>query len=188
MPRLLLLATLLCALVLAACGGGSDGGGGGAGEAGGGDGNARERAEKPFAAAGDDLCRRLAKRFPRVRADRAERTPGAVLQGASAYRDFTRDLHAGLVKLDAPADAQQIVAMSQRLSAAALSRKILQKRVVALTRDGEVQAAFRAALASVKAQQRMIRDIAEPLDKRMRAYGFKVCGRPQTFGAKKTRS
>lgn len=185
MSRLLLLSILLSAVLLAACGGPGD-----SGDSGDSGDDARSGREAPtarddrgFVTAGDELCGRLANRYPRARADRLEQSPAAGLKAASSFREYTRELHAGLKRLNAPddAEARQIFVMTERLSAAALSHKIRHKRVVAAQQSGEVQAAFRAALDVVKGQRRMVSDVARPLDRRMRAYGFKVCGR--TAGA-----
>lgn len=179
MPRLALL-ILLCAALLAACGGSGD------------DEGEPDRAPAAgaaasgvdgFVAAGDDLCRRLAQRYPRARADRLEQSPADGLKAASSFREYMRELNAGLKLLSVPADAEarQILVLTERLTAAALSHKIRHKRIVAAQQSGEVQDAFRAALDALKGQRRMVSDVARPLDRRMQAYGFKVCGR--TVGA-----
>jgi hypothetical protein len=181
MSRLLLIALLLSAALLAACGGSGDSGDSGDG--------ARDEREAPasgtagggnsFVTAGDELCGRLAKRYPGARADRLEQSPAAGLKAASSFREYTRELNAGLKRQTAPddADARQILVMTERLAAAALSHKVRHQRVVAAQQSDGPQAAFRAALEAVKGQRRMVSDVARPLDKRMRAYGFKVCGR-----------
>ena len=179
MPRLPLL-ILLCAALLAACGGsGADEGEPDRVPAAG----AAASGDDGFVTAGDDLCRRLAQRYPRARADRLEQSPADGLKAASSFREYMRELNAGLKLLSAPADAdaRQILVMTERLAAAALSHKIRHKRIVAARQSGELQDAFRAALDAVKGQRRMVSDVARPLDRRMRAYGFKVCGR--TVGA-----
>ena len=176
MPRMLLVATLLCAALLGGCGDASVPVAG------------RATTEKErFLASGDRLCRQLAARFAHVRAARREQSPAARLKAASAYREFTRQLSSGLVQMEAPHDAtsKQIVSTSVRLASAARAQKISQKRVVTVSERGDVKAAFRETLRAVKAEQRMIRDLAEPLDARMHRYGFRVCGDPQAFGARK---
>jgi hypothetical protein len=175
MPRMLLVLTLLSVTLFGGCGDSSAPvAGGGASD--------KER----FVASGDKLCRQLAARFPRVGVDHLKQSPAARLKAASAYREFTRQLSSGLVQLDAPDDttAKQVVATSVRLASAARAQKISEKRVVSVSGGGDVKATFREALRSVKGEQRMIRDLAEPLDASMRRYGFKVCGDPQAFGAK----
>lgn len=175
MPRVLLVATLVCAALVGACGDTRAPVAGGA-----------PSEQQRFVAAGDRLCGQLAARFPRVRAEGREQSPAARLKAASAYREFTRQLSAGLVQLEAPADAtaKQIVALSVRLASAARAQKISQKRVVSVSGRGDVKATFREALRSVRAEQRMMRTIAKPLDARLRRYGFRVCGNAQAFGAK----
>lgn len=175
MPRVLLVATLLSAALVGACGNSS------APVAG------RATSEKErFVASGDKLCRQLAARFPRVRAPRREQSPAARLKAASAYREFTRQLSSGLIQLEAPGDAaaKQIVALSVRLASAAREQKIAQKRVVSISERGDVGATFRETLRSVRAEQRTMRTIAEPLDAGMRSYGLRVCANPAVFGAK----
>ncbi|HEV7804212.1 MAG TPA: hypothetical protein VGO80_00210 [Solirubrobacteraceae bacterium] len=174
-----LVATVLCAALVGGCGDSrAPLAGGGASD--------KER----FVASGDKLCRQLAARFPRVRADLRKQSPAARLKAASAYREFTRQLSSGLVQLEAPADptAKQIVATSVRLASAARAQTTSEKRVAGATERGDVKAAFREALRSVRAEQRMTRDIAEPLDASMRRYGFRVCGDQQAFGAKEATS
>ena len=176
MPRVLLVATLLCAALVGGCGNSSAPVAGGAA-------SDRER----FVASGDKLCRQPAARFPRLRAARRQQSPAARLKAASAYREFTRELSSGLVQLEALEDptSKQIVSASVRLASAARAQKLSQKRVVTASERGDVKAAFRETLRSVRAEQRMMRGLADPLDARMRRYGFSVCGNPQAFGAQK---
>ena len=162
MARSLLTGMLLCGALVAGCG---DSGSGSQGS--------KER----FIADGDKLCASLAGRAKA--SSRTADTPAALLRRASAFRELTRDLSTGLAKSapDDDATARRIVGDATRLATIARSQKVLAKRIVAAQRGrtpGSLQRLGRAFNRTATGRQRTL---ALGLDRRMRDYGFRSCGR-----------
>lgn len=162
MTRSPLTGLLLCGALVAGCGG-----------SGGGSDASRER----FIADGDKLCASLAERATST--SQPINTPAALLRRASAFRELTRDLSSGLAT-SAPAGdaaAKRIVDDAARLATIARSQKVLAQRIVAAQRSrtrGSLPRLGRAFNRTAGGRQRTL---ALGLDRRMRDYGFKSCGR-----------
>ena len=67
--------------------------------------------------------------------------------------------------------------MSEQLAVAARRQKVIAKRIVAALQRRNPVAARPSGLAFNRGALRVKRDVADPLDRLLRAYGFKNCGR-----------
>lgn len=164
MLRALPAALLACATLLLACGdsGGSEG------------------SEERFLSDGDKLCNRLGERSQALAKQRVAGNARDLVRNASAYRDLTRDLSTGFAAMRVPAgdaDARRIVRLAAGVASSARAQKVRAKRLSADTERGSVAAVNRGVRSYNSAASRMKRSFADPLDRAMRAYGFKNCGR-----------
>jgi hypothetical protein len=129
--RLTLTGMLLCGALFAGCG-----------DAGGGEGSTER-----FIDAGDRLCVRLGERLKG--SSTLANSPAALVRSASGYRDFTRDLSAGLTKSapDADAAAKRIVDDSAKLATIARRQKLRAKEILARQRRHNLASAQRLGRA-----------------------------------------
>jgi len=67
--------------------------------------------------------------------------------------------------------------LSEQLAVAARRQKVIAKRIVAALQRRNPVAARPSGLAFNRGALRVKRDVADPLDRLLRAYGFKNCGR-----------
>jgi hypothetical protein len=137
-----------------------------------------------FIASGDEVCERISGRLERLALTPTSLTPGAILGHASEYRDLTRALSAALSASKRPgddADASGIVRIAKRLTSEARRTKVIAKRIGDAAARRDRTAEGRGRTAHFAAVARML-GVARALDRRMRAYGFRRCGRPENLG------
>ena len=133
-----------------------------------------------FIADGNEVCRASAPRLERL-APGITPTPGALLGNTSEYRAVTRTIAARLAASrpagDAP--ARQIVTLAARLTSAARNQKVIAQQIASA---GGRSAELRGYGAFWPALGRMRDDVARPLDRRLRRYGFTACRLTSSLG------
>ncbi len=138
-----------------------------------------EGSKERFIADGDKLCANLAKRARVLLDNPVSSTPEETLASVSVLRELARDLSAVLAK-DPPSgdeDATQLVSDAKRLASLARAQKVVAKEILAAIEAGDVARVQRLGSAFDRVAQGRQTKLANQLDARMRAYGFKNCGR-----------
>jgi len=130
-----------------------------------------------FISRGDKACGRLADRFEHLATSPITPTPGALLGNTREYRDLTRELHDRLAASARPHGVapSRIVDLAQQLTSDARRLKVVAQRIVAAAERRDEKTELRDRQVFYDGAVQMQSASALPLQRRMRAYGFKRC-------------